>query len=286
MWNSLNHLLRVHDCVSAAEDVGQHVFGDLGASDSQGVAGVLHFAQALSQSVQLLGHFVRARVADVGEAVVDLPEELAELKGSVDVAVAHAADAQTHELPREVGHAQQVIRGGHVEGQDERSHRRGVSGGLRICFLCPHEHKSGVDFLEADEGAMADEVLEGNSLHILLDTRSESSVELVDVLSSKLVSDEANLLPYCVQFSVSFIENFFSIRDTGDSVQKEDGPFALNGDVSTNLDKSLILVMFGVKLLLKNFKSSNDGRGLVCTGISDYISLFTGAPFTFSFIHA
>lgn len=108
--------LRVDERGPAGEDVGQHVLGDLGAAHAQGVAGVLHLAQALSERVQLLGHLVRARVADVGEAVVDLPQELAQLEGRVDVAVAHAADAHPHELPGEVGHAQQVVRGRHVEG--------------------------------------------------------------------------------------------------------------------------------------------------------------------------
>lgn len=72
------------------------MFGDLGAAHAQGVAGVLHLAEALAKRVQLLGHLVRARVADVGEAVVDLSQELAQLEGRVDVAVAHAADAEPH----------------------------------------------------------------------------------------------------------------------------------------------------------------------------------------------
>lgn len=96
------------------------MFGDLRAAHAQGVAGVLHLPQALAKRVQLLGHLVGARVADVGEAVVDLPQELAQLEGRVDVAVAHAADAQPHELPGQVGHAQQVVRGGHLEGQGFR----------------------------------------------------------------------------------------------------------------------------------------------------------------------
>lgn len=93
------------------------MFGDLGASHAEGVAGVLHLPQALAQRVQLLGHLVRTRVPDVGEAVVDLPQELTQLEGRVDVAVTHAADAQPHQLPGQVGHAQQVVRGGHLEGQ-------------------------------------------------------------------------------------------------------------------------------------------------------------------------
>lgn len=72
------------------------MFGDLRAAHAQGVAGVLHLPEALAKRVQLLGHLVRARVADVGEAVVDLPQELAQLEGRVDVAVAHAADAEPH----------------------------------------------------------------------------------------------------------------------------------------------------------------------------------------------
>lgn len=85
------------------------MLGDLGAADVQRVAGVLHLAQALAQRVQLLGHLVRTRVADVGEAVVDLPQELAELEGRVDVPVPHAADAHPHQLPRQIGHAQEVV---------------------------------------------------------------------------------------------------------------------------------------------------------------------------------
>lgn len=106
----LNHsFLGVHERGPAGEHVCQHVFGDLRAADTQGVAGVLHFAQALSQRVQLLGHLVRSRVPDVGEAVVDLPQELAQLEGGVDVAVAHAADAHPHQLASEVSHAEQVV---------------------------------------------------------------------------------------------------------------------------------------------------------------------------------
>lgn len=102
----------------AAEQVGQHVFGDLGAADAQRVAGVLHFAQTLAQRVQLLGHLVGPCVADVGEAVVDLTQELAQLEGRVHVAVAHAADAHPHQLAGQVGHAQQVVGRRHLEGQD------------------------------------------------------------------------------------------------------------------------------------------------------------------------
>lgn len=101
-----------------AEHVRQHVLGDLRAADTQGVAGVLHFAQALPERVQLLGDLVRPSVPDVGEAVVNLPEELTQLEGRVDVAVAHAADAQPHQLSRQVGHTQQVVGRRHLEGQD------------------------------------------------------------------------------------------------------------------------------------------------------------------------
>lgn len=119
----LHHtFLGVNERVSAGEHVGQHVFGDLRASDAQGVAGVLHFAQALSQRVELLGHLVRARVPDVGETVVDLPEELAQLEGRVDVAVAHAANAHPHQLPGQVSHAEQVVCGRHLEGENLSSH--------------------------------------------------------------------------------------------------------------------------------------------------------------------
>lgn len=89
-------LVRVDERAPAGEYVSQHVFGDLRAAHPQGVAGVLHLPQALAERVQLLGHLVRTRVADVGEAVVDLPQELAQLEGRVDVAVAHAADAEPH----------------------------------------------------------------------------------------------------------------------------------------------------------------------------------------------
>ncbi len=75
----------------------------------QCVAGILHFAQALSQRVQLLGHLVRARVPDQRETVMDLPQELAQLEGCVDVAVPHAADAHPHQLASQVGHPEQVV---------------------------------------------------------------------------------------------------------------------------------------------------------------------------------
>lgn len=114
------------------------MLGDLGAADAQGVAGVLHLGQALPQRVQLLGHLVRARVADVGEAVVDLPQELAQLEGRVDVAVAHAADAHPHELPRQVGHAQQVVGGRDVEGEDLGPDWQGFGR-----FLRKHTHIGG-----------------------------------------------------------------------------------------------------------------------------------------------
>lgn len=118
----LHHsLVGVDERRATGEDVGQHVFGDLGAADAQGVAGVLHFAQTLTERVQLLGDLVRTRVPDVGEPVVDLPQELAEAEGRVDVAVAHAADAHPHQLAGQVGHAQQVIRGRHLEGQHLRA---------------------------------------------------------------------------------------------------------------------------------------------------------------------
>lgn len=42
-------------------------------------------------------------------------------------------------------------------------------------------------------------------------------------------------------------------RSLGYSVQEENGPLALNGDIPTNLYEALILVVFGVELLLKNF---------------------------------
>lgn len=124
----LNHsFLRVEKCGPTGEHVSQHVFGDFRAADTQGVAGILHFAQALSQRVQLLGHLVRPRVPDVGEAVVDLPQELAQLEGRVDVAVAHAADAHPHQLAGQVGHAEQVVGRRHLEGQDLTSRLQGFS---------------------------------------------------------------------------------------------------------------------------------------------------------------
>jgi len=123
----LNHsFLGFEVCGSTGEHVGQHVFGDFRAANAQRVAGVLHFAQALSQCVQLLGHLVWARVTDVRETVVDLLQELAHLEGRVNVAVAHAADAQPHQLSGQVGHTQQVVGGRHLEGQDrlDRALRR------------------------------------------------------------------------------------------------------------------------------------------------------------------
>lgn len=109
MQDSNQSFLRVDDRGPTGEHVGQHVLGDLRAADAQGVAGVLHLAEALSQRVQLLGNLIRARVPDVGETVVDLPQELAQLEGRVDVTVAHAADAHPHQLSGEVGHAEQVV---------------------------------------------------------------------------------------------------------------------------------------------------------------------------------
>lgn len=38
-------------------------------------------------------------------------------------------------------------------------------------------------------------------------------------------------------------------------MQKKNGPLAFNGNVSRDLNKVLIFVVFGVKLLLKNFKT-------------------------------
>lgn len=38
----------------------------------------------------------------------------------------------------------------------------------------------------------------------------------------------------------------------GDSVQQENGPLALDGDVSADLNKSFIFVVFGIELLLEN----------------------------------
>lgn len=101
----------------AGEHVGQHVFGNLGSAHAQGVARVLHLPQALPQRVQFLRHLVGSRVADVGEAVVDLPQEAAELEGRVYVAVAHAAYAHAHQLARQVRDAQQVVGRRYLEGQ-------------------------------------------------------------------------------------------------------------------------------------------------------------------------
>lgn len=114
--------LGVDDGGPAGEHVGQHVFGDLWATDAQGVAGILHLAEALSQRVQLLGHLVRTRVPNVGETVMDLPQELTQLEGRIDIAVAHTADAHPHQLASEVSYAKQVVWGRHVEGQDLSSH--------------------------------------------------------------------------------------------------------------------------------------------------------------------
>ena len=164
------------------------MFGDLRAAHAQGVAGVLHLAEALAEHVQLLGHLVGARVADVGEAVVDLPQELAQLEGGVDVAVAHAADAKPHQLAAQVGHAQQVVGGGHLEGQGSRwpgavlkatemnelaeivSQRAFAHSptDLGIQLLCPCEHQPGVDLLQADEAAVTDIMQERRRLHKLL----------------------------------------------------------------------------------------------------------------------
>ena len=128
----LNHsFLWLHVRRPAGEHISQHVFGDFGAADAQSVAGVLHLPQALAQHVQLLGDLVRARVPDVGEAVVDLPQELAQLEGRVDVSVAHAADAHPHQLARQVCHAQQVVGGRHLEGQHLAPWLQGVSRALR-----------------------------------------------------------------------------------------------------------------------------------------------------------
>lgn len=59
--------------------------------------------------MQLLGHFVRARVPDVGETIVDLPQELAQLERRVDVAIAHTANAHPHQLSGQVSHTEQVV---------------------------------------------------------------------------------------------------------------------------------------------------------------------------------
>lgn len=40
---------------------------------------------------------------------------------------------------------------------------------LGIYLLCPHEHQSGVDLLQADEATVVDVVQERDSLHVLLD---------------------------------------------------------------------------------------------------------------------
>ena len=121
---SLNQLAHAFVCVQehgpAGEDVGQHVLGDLGAAHAQSVAGILHLGQALAECVQLLGHLVGPRVTDEGEAVVYLAQEAAQLEGRVHVAVAHTGDAHAHQLARQVGHAQKVVGGGHLEGQDSR----------------------------------------------------------------------------------------------------------------------------------------------------------------------
>ena len=41
---------------------------------------------------------------------------------------------------------------------------------LGVCRLCLSEHQHGIDLLQADEGAVADVVLERDSLDILLDS--------------------------------------------------------------------------------------------------------------------
>lgn len=106
----LNHsFLRVDNRGPNGEHVSQHVFGDLRASDPQCVAGILHLTEALTQRMQLLGHFVRARVPDIGEAIVNLPQELTQLEGCVDVTVAHAADAQPHQLSSKVSDTKQIV---------------------------------------------------------------------------------------------------------------------------------------------------------------------------------
>ncbi len=71
--------------------------------------------------MQFLRHLVGSRVADVGEAVVDFPEEAAELEGRVYVAVAHAAYAHAHQLARQVRDAQQVVGRRYLEGQYARA---------------------------------------------------------------------------------------------------------------------------------------------------------------------
>lgn len=89
-------LIRVNERSPTGEHVSQHVFGDFRTTHAQGVAGVLHLPEALAEHMQLLGHLVRTCVPDVGEAVVDLPQELTQLEGCVDVTVTHTADAEPH----------------------------------------------------------------------------------------------------------------------------------------------------------------------------------------------
>lgn len=42
-------------------------------------------------------------------------------------------------------------------------------------------------------------------------------------------------------------------------MQEKNGPLALDGDVPTNLNESLVLVVFGVELLLENLKDRETG---------------------------
>lgn len=105
----------------AGEHVGEHVFGYLRATHTQGVARIFHLPQALTQSVQFLGDLVGSSVANVRKAVVDFPQEAAELKRRIHIAIAHTAYAHSHQLARQVSHTQQVVGWRNLEGQHTRA---------------------------------------------------------------------------------------------------------------------------------------------------------------------
>lgn len=106
------------------------MFGNFRTSDFQSVTSILHLGQTLLQGVQFLRNLVRPGVADEGEAIVHLPQKLAHFEGGVDVPVAHAVDAHPHELPGEVGHAQQVVHRRDPQSPGVRLLLQGIRRGL------------------------------------------------------------------------------------------------------------------------------------------------------------
>lgn len=55
----------------------------------------------------------------------------------------------------------------------------------------------------------------------------------------------------------------------GHSVQKKNGPLALYGDISADLNKTLIFVMFSIKLLLENCTNKEENYW-VAQGLQEY----------------